>query len=629
MHPTISDRMDQIKSRVAGKHWYVVRQKYNIVDLCYLVAALRDYQNSDMQKSIADFVATEITQLNSSNPALQLTDNYRALRGAAFLGLIKMDSSGDYENAQITPTFAEIQSRCGGSFELTETYSQVIQRQIEKMYISSDLDKATARRDFKLYPVLLLYKLLLELGRATNDYSVSRDEFENLIATTERFQDFISTLSDIMLFRKDPSALTQLKKELGLDHRWWLVLKLLPTLNLNHHRIVLKQESITEVAQKVFAFEQSPEQFTINDDKYLTFLGSTRSLFDLINNNDFELLNGPSDLELIDREPIGENTLYYGVPGSGKSHLIDSTYAIAANRLTRVVFHPDYTYGDFVGQILPKVKADGGLTYEFTPGPFAHILRAAYYDPNNSYYLIIEEINRGNAAAIFGDIIQLLDRFDQPDPVQGFPSRTSKYSIINPDLANYVYRKPLEPNGTAHSNHPIRIPANLAIIGTMNTADQNVFTVDTAFQRRWNMRIVPNIFKPGDSLGGTGVVDTGVPWQVFSRIINDEILSRNAHLLSTEDKRLGTHFVSTNELQEANAFAEKVIKYLWDDAFKFDRKAIFDLPDNEPRSLEDMIAQFTRPSGLDRFAIFTNDVRNKLAEQADTTSPDLDNANSV
>ena len=97
----------------------------------------------------------------------------------------------------------------------------------------------------------------------------------------------------------------------------------------------------------------------------------------------------------------GVNVLFYGVPGAGKSHIINSK--INKGRSERVVFHPDYTYSDFIGQILPRLKDETPI-YVFEPGPFTKILKKAYADRDNMYYLVIEEINRGNAPAIFGDI---------------------------------------------------------------------------------------------------------------------------------------------------------------------------------------------------------------------------------
>lgn len=122
----------------------------------------------------------------------------------------------------------------------------------------------------------------------------------------------------------------------------------------------------------------------------------------------------------ITAEPY-EQIIYYGVPGSGKSYKIDNekTKGAADCQKQKVVFHPDYTNSDFIGQIIPKMKEveeEGKkksiIEYSFKPGPFTTILRRALRDKDHQYYLLIEEINRGNAAAIFGDLFQLLDRSD-------------------------------------------------------------------------------------------------------------------------------------------------------------------------------------------------------------------------
>lgn len=130
---------------------------------------------------------------------------------------------------------------------------------------------------------------------------------------------------------------------------------------------------------------------------------------DYLNN----ILNPIKQPEHHDAHPLNPTQIiYYGVPGCGKSHQIREDLkekGIPAERTMRVVFHPDYCNADFVGQILPETK-DGTVRYNFKAGPFAKILREAYKNPKLEYALIIEEINRGNAAAIFGDLFQLLDR---------------------------------------------------------------------------------------------------------------------------------------------------------------------------------------------------------------------------
>jgi hypothetical protein len=351
----------------------------------------------------------------------------------------------------------------------------------------------------------------------------------------------------------------------------------------------------------------------------------------------------------VDRTPGGTNILLYGVPGSGKSWTIEHEYCNEDSIVDRLVFHPDYTNSDFVGQILPVVDEDKQVTYEFTPGPFTTILSNAYHNPMSKYILIIEEINRGNAPAIFGEIFQLLDRkVDMQEGDDGFPVGTSEYGITHKYMSEFIYGKP---------SHKVRIPSNLSIIGTMNTSDQNVFTLDTAFQRRWQMRLIENNFdNVRPSLADAKILDTDVTWKRFCETINTIIVGNKAKMASAEDKRLGVYFVHENdltfdqralpseghvtllveynsllgserlgtitaeqksrlkEIREAvmhnRLFPEKVIKYLWDDAFKFNPEALFDTDGMD--NLEKVIRTFIYSTGHDRFKIFKQTVRDTL-----------------
>ena len=342
------------------------------------------------------------------------------------------------------------------------------------------------------------------------------------------------------------------------------------------------------------------------------------------------------------RISTGCNVLLYGVPGSGKSWTIEHEYFKKDTNVERLVFHPDYTYSDFIGQILPNVDDEGQVSYKFTPGPFTNILADAYRNPDKEYILIIEEINRGNAPAIFGEVFQLLDRkteirdFDD----DGYPIGTSEYGITNANIAKIVY---------GDSKHKVRIPSNLSILGTMNTSDQNVFTLDTAFQRRWEMRLIENNFEHVDrNLAYAEILDTGITWEVFCTQINNIIVGNNARMTSAEYKRLGAYFVHLRDLKykpemgnlsdgeydalrtkeqdksiteaekerldairdamkQNRKFPEKVIKYLWDDAFKFNREVVFET--SQFQSLEQVIRTFMYAEKMDRFAMFKENVR--------------------
>ena len=261
------------------------------------------------------------------------------------------------------------------------------------------------------------------------------------------------------------------------------------------------------------------------------------------------------------------NILLYGVPGCGKSFYVEKNYEskVQEGFTIRVVFHPDYTYSDFVGQLLPVLKevenAQGvkeeKLQYEFVLGPFTQILKTAYAEPDQQCLLIIEELNRGNAPAIFGEIFQLLDRNDDGK---------SKYSIYNRDISMALYDEP---------NKPIKLPSNLTIVATMNTSDQNVFTMDTAFQRRWQMEHIPNKFDFKTAHVNKHLPNSKISWGAFAQTVNKKMHTINSGFGSTDDKSLGVYFATDNDLDNAKRFAEKVLKYLWDDAFKLGRQVLF------------------------------------------------------
>ncbi len=329
-------------------------------------------------------------------------------------------------------------------------------------------------------------------------------------------------------------------------------------------------------------------------------------------------LHGLAPDEEKKRKTGGYNIILYGVPGAGKSWTIAHEYCAHADYMERLVFHPDYMYSDFIGQILPVVR-DERVQYEFMPGPFTKLLKRAYEDPDNMYYLVIEEINRGNAPAIFGEVFQLLDRSTEEEG--DYPPGTSEYAITNANIAGAVY---------GEEGHEVRIPSNVTIIGTMNTSDQNVFALDTAFQRRFAMRLIPNSFE-NHPFAEECILDTTVSWKMFGKAINEEILRKN-QVTSSEDKRLGAYFIEGADLvwhmeedtepgfspawilaRHKNVrFGEKVLKYLWDDVFHYDRQEIFDT--KSYASLEHLLDAFCSSRGNDRFGVFHENVRKVILE---------------
>ena len=329
------------------------------------------------------------------------------------------------------------------------------------------------------------------------------------------------------------------------------------------------------------------------------------------NNNNFESLENGEEFDDSENETEAfinafDQVIFYGVPGSGKSFSIEEkTKNLNETQKIRTVFHPEYSNADFIGQIMPVLRNEK-IAYEFTPGPFSCILKKAYTNPTLNYCLIIEEINRGNAAGIFGEVFQLLDREMNSDSINyGW----SKYPVNNKFINAYIREdSELDIPDDFSEESGIRLPPNLSILATMNTSDQNVFTLDNAFQRRWDMKLIENVF--GDTEEETNqrnaFVDSAkqITWEKFQTAINIKIgkMSEDAGLSSMEDKRLGCWFVKSIKLGNdyiisKDLFAEKVLKYLWDDAFKFCREKVF----NGYTNLESLTRDF---KGDKEFSVF-------------------------
>lgn len=270
------------------------------------------------------------------------------------------------------------------------------------------------------------------------------------------------------------------------------------------------------------------------------------------------------------------NVIYYGSPGTGKSHRAD--IETNGKEVQKVTFHPDYDYHSFVGGYKPTMDGDK-ITYKFVPQIFTKIYVDAWKnlvsaDETKPFYLQIEEINRGNCAEIFGDLFQLLDR-----DKDGF----SKYEVTaEEELCKYLLSdKAFGGNHPGIENGKLRFPNNLKIIATMNTSDQSLFPMDSAFKRRWDWIYVP-IDTECKYSDFTIQLDNGkaFEWLSFLKVINEEIFE----ITKSQDKQIGNWFIdaqNTEKVITESTFVNKVIFYLWNDVFKDEENTIFKSADGK------------------------------------------------
>lgn len=292
------------------------------------------------------------------------------------------------------------------------------------------------------------------------------------------------------------------------------------------------------------------------------------------------------------------NKIFYGTPGCGKSYHIQHNILEKENysddNVIRTTFYQDYSNTDFVGQILPKIEKDKTtgketVKYIFNPGPFTLALIRAISNPTEKVALVIEEINRGNAPAIFGDIFQLLDRDNDG---------ISEYGIVNVSVLDYLNDYIFEVNGEKKNYifKEIKIPGNMHIYATMNTSDQNVYTLDTAFVRRWDKEKIKNLFTDCE-FADINIPGMDYTWEEFVTAINNHIAKHLEDLQVNEDKQIGAFFVKKNLLGSTpEKFAYKVFDYLWSDVAKLDHEIFF----NHFDTLEALIKAYEK-EGVDVF----------------------------
>ena len=323
------------------------------------------------------------------------------------------------------------------------------------------------------------------------------------------------------------------------------------------------------------------------------------------------------------------NRILFGAPGTGKSHKVGKDMVDllenAEKDYERVTFHPDYTYSQFVGTYnpVPIINKDGKeeISYQYVPGPFIRsyvkALKSAQTDNPKPYLLLIEEINRAKVAAVFGDIFQLLDR---KNGVSEYPIRTSE------DLRHYLAN---ELKVSEDKVATLTLPDNLYIWATMNSADQGVFPMDTAFKRRWDFEYLELDGGEADIEGYKfNVAGQTYEWNALRKALN-EVLSEDYNV--NEDKLMGPFFIKLDSYKIEvksdasnpaesdkksyepilsdkflDVFKNKVLMYLFDDAAKQKRKNFFQGVENSNRY--SVICKEFEQSGLQ---IFDHEVSKK------------------
>lgn len=340
-------------------------------------------------------------------------------------------------------------------------------------------------------------------------------------------------------------------------------------------------------------------------------------------------------LEVVDHP---RNYIFFGAPGTGKSYQLNKLAKenFPDKNIRRVTFYPDYTYSQFVGSFKPYAYQDDAtgasiVTYRFVLGPFLETYLEAVSHPEQNYLLIVEEINRANPAATFGDVFQLLDRnasglseygitvpFEMKDAIQNYWLSEGGLSYEEKEAAARFNGFTSQQEMLNAMTTELRLPPNMYIWATMNSADQGVFPMDTAFKRRWD-------FKYMDIDDGAGVVAERTVTVAGETIVWDKLRNEINNLMIdnriNEDKLLGPFFVPPDALDDVrfmDVFKDKVLLYLYEDAGKMKRKGLFV---NERASYSELCREFEREGVAVFKGINLDDVRTSVAPNLITVEP--------
>lgn len=326
--------------------------------------------------------------------------------------------------------------------------------------------------------------------------------------------------------------------------------------NIDVIKDLKEYNSFSEILKKTIRIYKASEKNKIGGKKYPL----SNELKENLLNSSIKL-KSRLELEIL-LEKIKKNIIYFGAPGTGKSHKFTEIEKLSLeNNIFRTTFHEAYSHSDFLGQYKPRMNGKD-IEYSYCEGIFLKALIRALKNKDDYIFLIIEEINRGNCAEIFGDVFQLLDRNEAGESIYGIST--------SEDVKEFLEKNKIE------NTEKIKIPENLYILATMNTSDQSLYPLDSAFKRRWEMEYVKidcdhekikNV-KIKYKNGTNGNYNSCL--KALNKIITNET--------GTEDKQMGQFFIKidSNNINYED-IKSKILQYLFFDVFKHKRD-IFSTP---------------------------------------------------
>lgn len=527
-----------------GGFWYITKQNLNFRDLCFMAKILESWGDRKEESYQSFFDSHKEMKEFGSFPPLTA---HRATKNCEYIGLIR--PSNNYKAENLTPFYFALKDICDGDFNRLSSFPEIIDKQLERMFIDSNTSTVYNVK-FQICPFMFLFKVLLLIGDITKSYKLSKSEFKLFVATAQSWMEYFEVVESILRYREDSAYRAQcdINAARVSDVRYNILAENHSQITVEGSEISIPESEIRNVRRKVAEYELSE---------------SIQSAEDIFNT------------DIINKSSLPLQQIFYGAPGTGKSHsvkkvtgeLLEDGTEVERDNVFRTTFHPDTDYASFVGCYKPTMKPTTNeqktitgkkeeIVYEFVPQVFTDAYVYAYNNQDKDTYLVIEEINRGNCAQIFGDLFQLLDR----------KRGVSEYKIkADKDLATYLLEAKDDKGNDILTdkigilNGKLCLPANLNILATMNTSDQSLFPMDSAFKRRWEWEYVVIDYDESKSKGFEIILseDKKYNWCDFIKQVNKRIFA----LTQSEDKEMGNFFIKNSI--NAEQFKSKVMFYLW------------------------------------------------------------------
>ena len=551
-----------------------------------------------------------------------LDSNHRILSVAQLLGLLTKNNpfgKSQYKSETPTPVYRAISRYAIGSPE----YNALKTEQLLKLRMNAITDTRPESADYNIAPVLFTYEVFWRL-KAKGVTEVSLGDFYTYVMTCKTHEEIDECVEHLLdPNRKETPYVANYKG----DSR---VVTLIQN-NLNLIQFTATTVSIKPEFADYFGYFFNGAytsfvnmmKFVVSDvQMYQTILTNPIGLAVNFLDTSAKIDIGVKRINLENKksESYSLQQIHYGAPGTGKSHIVKKR--TEGESVVRTTFHPDSDYSTFVGCYKPTTKeiemrdvtgkvivehgqpvTENRIIYQFVEQAFlqAYIKSWKFYAEAEDgaapkkQFLIIEEINRGNCAQIFGDLFQLLDRNDSgfseyfihaDKDMQKHISNAFKDCLIkesHKDTINSLYPKDDDVVAKVLSGEILLLPNNLYIWATMNTSDQSLFPIDSAFKRRWDWEYEPIKYKNINWV--IDVEGSKYLWTSFQREINKRIFDAT----NSEDKMLGDYFVNpTDGVITEKILLNKILFYLWNDVCKDGEGDIFKTADNEEVTFSDL-----------------------------------------